>query len=540
MNTPILSSGPLGETYRTVAENLPQLVALTRPGGEITFVNRAWFEYTGLDIGHTSASTFRSLVHPADRDAAARALTEAYETSRPFSFECRVRRVDGQYRWHLVAGAPIDSNEEPREWLNTALDIHSRKIGEQYQELLSEVREVLASTLDAGTIIDSLLTLLAPRLADEVVLTLHEPGQPSSAEVVYTSSDRGPGLFRALMETRTGRSDTLLRSRLEKGGQMNARTPQEVSQRLRLHEADLHGVKLGALIAMPLQARSRILGKLLFLSFGDDTSVTDSELSLAQVLCEQVALSLDNARLFAEARRMSEELSVVSQAKDEFLGLMSHELRSPMSVIFGGVRLLEQKWQALDEESKRDLVSDISKQAYRLQNMLADLLYLSRLESGDKTAPEPVPPAVQVEECVRRFADASPARTVNVRMDRELPSLAFNAAFFSHVLLNLMSNADKYSEPQEAIDIDVSAANGEVAVRVLDRGIGVEPGEVDKIFDRFYRSESAVRVAKGAGLGLTVCKRIVEAYGGRVWAGTRDGGGLEVGFALPAMAEEEL
>jgi PAS domain S-box-containing protein len=534
----LLPQGPITETYGTVAENLPQLVVLTRRGGEITFVNRAWTEYTGLDLAHTTGATWRNLLHPADRDDAVRALEEAYRTSQPYSFECRVRSKDGQFRWHLAMGVPIESDPEQQEWLNTSLDIHSRKIGDVYRQLLSEVREVLASTLDADSMIEALMPLLSPLLADEVILTLYDPTEGPEREAVHSSSERGGRIYPYLMETRTGRSGVRLRERLETGGHLSARTPQEVSDRLQLQSASLDGMRLGALIALPLQARSRVIGKLLLLSFGNDTSVTDAELSLAQVLSEQVALSLDNARFFAEALRMSEELRHANQAKDEFLGLISHELRSPMAIIYGGVRLLEQKWHLLDDESKRELVGDISKQSHRLQAMLADLLYLSRLESGNKTAPEPVPPAVQVEDCLRRYRDINPGRKINVQIEEDLPSLAFNAAFFSHVLVNLISNADKYSDPGSEIDIKVGTENGEVAFRVLDRGIGVEPDEIERIFERFYRGEAAVNKAKGAGLGLTVCKRIVEAYHGHVWATLREGGGLEVGFALPAMTTE--
>jgi signal transduction histidine kinase len=102
---------------------------------------------------------------------------------------------------------------------------------------------------------------------------------------------------------------------------------------------------------------------------------------------------------------------------------------------------------------------------------------------------------------------------------------------------NLLSNADKYSPRSQAIDVELSADLDEARVSVLDRGIGIGASEADRIFTPFYRSTIAKRQASGMGIGLAVCKRIVEAQGGRVWARSRDGGGADVGFALPLMED---
>jgi two-component system sensor histidine kinase KdpD len=111
--------------------------------------------------------------------------------------------------------------------------------------------------------------------------------------------------------------------------------------------------------------------------------------------------------------------------------------------------------------------------------------------------------------------------------------------YIRQVLHNLITNADKYSPSGLPIDVEAHADDDDVRVCVLDRGPGVPPDEIDQIFGSFYRSERTARTATGKGLGLTVCKRLVEAMGGVVWARPRDGGGLEVGFSLPLSKEPE-
>jgi signal transduction histidine kinase len=104
---------------------------------------------------------------------------------------------------------------------------------------------------------------------------------------------------------------------------------------------------------------------------------------------------------------------------------------------------------------------------------------------------------------------------------------------------NLVRNADKYSPAGEPIDVVVERRDGEARLHVLDRGIGISADESDEVFNPFFRTDEARRAASGMGVGLAVCKRIVEAQGGRVWAGPREGGGSDVGFALPIGPEPE-
>jgi K+-sensing histidine kinase KdpD len=149
-----------------------------------------------------------------------------------------------------------------------------------------------------------------------------------------------------------------------------------------------------------------------------------------------------------------------------------------------------------------------------------------------------VPLLAVVDQVVKQFSGRHTTRPVEVHISGEPPSANAETTYVQQVLVNLISNADKYSDAGLPIDIELSSEDGGAVVRVLDRGPGVGPEELNQIFDRFYRSQRTAGQATGKGLGLTVCKRLIEAMAGRIWAKPREGGGLEVGFSLPLAAPE--
>ena len=239
------------------------------------------------------------------------------------------------------------------------------------------------------------------------------------------------------------------------------------------------------------------------------------------------------------ARKEQEEaLREALEAKDEFLGLMSHELRTPITAIYGGARMLRSRADRLDDDSKREILQDIEGESERLFGMVENLLTLSRLELGATAATEPVLLQRAIDKVVRVYQGRRPNCDISIEIESGLAPVAAQPAWVELVVRNLISNADKYSPDGSPIEIRARRAGGEVEVLVLDRGPGVAPGESDKIFQAFYRSEKAARRAGGIGMGLTVCKRLTEAQNGRIWASPREGGGLEIGFTLPTMEEE--
>jgi K+-sensing histidine kinase KdpD len=231
-------------------------------------------------------------------------------------------------------------------------------------------------------------------------------------------------------------------------------------------------------------------------------------------------------------RATADALERSNAVKDEFLGLVSHELRTPVTTILGNARLLRDHASTLDDVTKHEMISDIDEEAHRLHSVIENLLTLSRLTSAAELEHEPQLVGPTVSEEVEIFRRRHPGREIRLRSEGSPVIVEADSAHLHLLLVNFLTNADKYSPPGEPIDVVVQRAHGEVSVRVLDRGIGLGEAGAEDLFRPFFRTPSARMQASGVGIGLAVCRRIVEALGGRIWAAPREGGGSEFGFAL--------
>ena len=244
-------------------------------------------------------------------------------------------------------------------------------------------------------------------------------------------------------------------------------------------------------------------------------------------------------RLAAEQalRTTAEALRASNAVKDEFLGLISHELRTPVTTIFGNATLLAGRADLGEREQA--MIQDIVGDSDRLLRIVENLLQLTRMGAGTPLDLEPQVLDHIVHRAVASYRRRHPSR--EVRLTTTPPSAVVDADATAIELLveNLVSNADKYSPPEEPIDVVVERRDGEACLHVLDRGIGIAAEDANDVFNAFFRTDEARTAANGMGVGLAVCKRIVEAQHGRVWAGPRDSGGADVGFALPLGPELE-
>jgi PAS domain S-box-containing protein len=223
--------------------------------------------------------------------------------------------------------------------------------------------------------------------------------------------------------------------------------------------------------------------------------------------------------------------------KDQFLGLVSHELRTPIATILGNSLILSRRGDQLDPEDRKQAMDDITAESQKLQRIIENLLLITRFEAGWDDELEPMLLPNLIAESVEAFQKRAPGRQVSVSLEPDLPLALGQTTLFSLVLENLLSNADKYSPPDARIDV-IARPNeaGEPEVCVRDYGVGIHPDEADAIFTPFYRSPKAKSLAKGMGLGLAVCKRVIEAQNGRISVSARPEGGCDFIFCLQPAA----
>ena len=309
------------------------------------------------------------------------------------------------------------------------------------------------------------------------------------------------------------------------------------------HSADLHaqglrvkGARSGAgvrsWLAAPIVRRGRGIGLIeidstqpdAFGAFDIDLLVT-----IVRILAGPVELADHHA---------SEQQAKV--LRDAFIGVISHELRTPITTIYGLSKMLRQRGENLPAGVRVKAIEDVEAEADRLHRLVEDLLVLSRAEGGSvEVSDEPI----SIVRVLRRTIDAEAGRMPDRRFVVEFPAdlglVTGEETYVEQVARNLLTNAAKYSNPPAPIRITGEMGDGEVVVRVLDEGIGITDEDAEHAFELFYRSTTATRTASGAGIGLFVCRQLIEAMGGRIWAAPREGGGSEVGFALPSCPPDD-
>jgi signal transduction histidine kinase len=239
-----------------------------------------------------------------------------------------------------------------------------------------------------------------------------------------------------------------------------------------------------------------------------------------------------------DVRRIEDELRQANAVKDEFLGLVSHELKTPITTILGNAEVLRKRAALLDEADRVIALTDIQDEASRLQNIIDNMLVLARLETAQRIDLEPVLIHRLVLNVADRHMQRNPHRTVHVRYDDALPPVIGSSTYVEQVVANLLSNAEKYSSMQAPIDIGVARDGARMVVTVSDRGVGVPPNELERVFTPFYRSPGAANYAQGFGIGLAVCKRLIEVQHGRIWAEACPDGGTCFSFELPIAGDE--
>jgi len=224
----------------------------------------------------------------------------------------------------------------------------------------------------------------------------------------------------------------------------------------------------------------------------------------------------------------------IERLKDEFISTVSHELRTPLNHIKGFATTLLQTDVVWDAVAQRDFLGSISHEADRLTNLVDKILHLSRLEAeGLPMDREWWQVSDIVDGALRRRRNMTTHRTVMLELEPDLPAIFVDGREIEVVLMDLIENAVKYSEPGTSITISAGLQDHAIMFCVADQGLGIAGEQLERIFERFYRVESERHRAPGTGLGLAICKRIVEAHGGRIWVESVLGSGSRFFFSLP-------
>jgi PAS domain S-box-containing protein len=407
-------------------------------------------------------------------------------------------------------------------------DITDQKRVENEQRFLAEVGALLSSTLDYEDTVRHVAQLAVRELADFCSVDVVDPDgtvrrlkvlsrDPSKSWVcdLFMKIDpKRPSLVRVVLQNQK----TFLVERLS-AELVGALTQSEE------HLRAVRAIDAQSAMAVPLVARGRLAGVICFISCSANRLYGPPDVRMAEELAYRAALSIENARLFAEAQR-------AIKIREDVLAVVSHDLKNPVCTI-KLVAHIFQGFTEIDANKVREFASKVRHSADEMDTLIDDLLDFARIQSGTfSVIPSPETLSKIVAPVIDRIGPQAEAKRqiLEVDLPSDLPEVAVDARRIGQVVSNLVRNAIKFTPQDGTIQVTARQHNREIVVGVADTGPGIPQEYLLKVFDRFWRVPGT---KGGTGLGLSIAKGIVEAHGGRIWAESQLGKGSSFFFTLP-------
>ena len=398
---------------------------------------------------------------------------------------------------------------------------------------LGEISHAVSSSRDLDEMLSTIVTQ-AVRLSDTDGGSIFEFNAQTGAFEVRTCVGTGEELVETLRGLRIHLDETFV-GRAAAGGQP-LQAPDLDLEPLDVHTEALRRHGWRSLLAVPLMREDEIIGALIVRRTvpGEFTPET---CGLIETLASQSAVAIHNARLFRELEVKTEQLEIASRHKSEFLASMSHELRTPLNAVIGFSDVLLERMFGELNERQDEYLRDIRSSGHHLLELINEILDLSKVEAGRMELElGPVSLVEAIENGVAMVRERAGRHGISLRHDiaGDVGIVWADELKLRQVLLNLLTNAVKFTPDGGSVEIAARIAGDEVEVSVTDTGIGIPEAERERIFEAFQSGgRTAPTGAEGTGLGLTLTRRIVELHGGRIWMRSEPGRGSTFAFAIP-------
>jgi two-component system, OmpR family, sensor histidine kinase KdpD len=282
-------------------------------------------------------------------------------------------------------------------------------------------------------------------------------------------------------------------------------------------------------IYLPLRGASQVMGVMAVLP-GAAGPLTAGERQLLEVLAHQTGAAIETTRSQHAAETARVQMQT-EQMRSSLLSAVSHDLRTPLASITGAASTLRSQGEKLAPDVRQDLLESIGEEAERLSRLVGNLLDMTRLESGVELRRDLYPLEEIVGAALQRVERNLRSHTVTAHIPEQLPLVSVDDVLIGQLLVNLLENAAKYTPEDSPIEVAADHSDDWVTLEVRDRGPGFVPGEEQRIFEKFYRGRPGA--TRGAGLGLAICRAIVDAHRGSIEAVNREGGGAVFRIRLP-------
>lgn len=539
--------------YSAVAEAVPAILFSNRPDGTSDYISQNFYDFTGMPRGSGEGYGWVLALHPADRERVTRAWQTAVETGMIYDIEYRFRRSDGVYHWFRARSVPFRaSSGAVVSWFGVCLDINdSKQVATEREQLLIRERDVRQAAERAAGRISQLQAVTA---ALSEAASIDQVSAVVVEHAVNTLGATAASLF--LVDAAHNRlnmvgNTDVVTDIIEDWQHIALDTVSPVADVVHSGEpllfpsrddATARYPQTGKYIRMadhqagaviPLKIEGQCIGAMA-LAFAEKREFSAEDRSFMLALASQAAQALERARLYAEAQ-------AAVQARDSFIAVAAHDLRSPLTVVHGQVQLLERK--ARREGLSDDIIRRIELiggQSARLNRMITALLDLSRIQSGKLTI-EPAP--LDLTVLLQRITDEVRLTIARHTLKLSVPTTPLRVMGdelrLDQVFYNLIGNAIKYSPHGGTVTITIEQRDAMVCVNVSDEGIGIPPEALPRLFERFYRADNADQHAiRGMGIGLYAVQQIVALHGGEITVTSSLGNGSTFCVSLPAYAAD--
>jgi len=533
------------EKFRTMADNAPFMVWVTDSTGYCTYLSQSWYDFTGQTEESGLGFGWLDATHPDDHQYAERAFLAANERQAVFRLEYRLRGKDGKYIWAIDAANPwFGVDGQYKGYIGSVIDITDRK---QAEKDLLERSRLSGLSADIGSILIQNDTL--PDTLKQCAEALVSHLDAAFARIWTLNHDKNvlelqtsAGMYTHL----NGSHSQVPVGQFKIGLIAQERQPHLTNNVIgdpRVHNQEWAAREgIVAFAGYPLIVENQLVGVMALFSRHRLSEITMQGIaSVADALSlgiQSKQVTVEREQLLAQEQAAREAAETANRIKDEFLAVLSHELRSPLNPILGWSKLLQQG--KLGAAKTASALASIERNAQLQLQLIDDLLDISRIMSGKLS--------LNVMSVDLNMVISAALETV--RLAAEAKSLQIQTTFspgvgmvigdcgrLQQVIWNLLSNAVKFTPQGGQITVRLTQTRTHVQILVTDTGKGINPEFLPYVFEHFRQEDGAItRKFGGLGLGLAIARQIVELHGGRIWVESRgEGQGATFTFELPLL-----
>lgn len=563
------------ERFESYTEAMPQMAFISDEKGNITYFNKRWYEYTGK-TKNTEGWPWKGdpIHHPDDLERTIETWERSLETGEQFEIEYRIRRHDGEYRWHLGRAVPTRRSDGTiYQWVGTNTDIHEQKrLAENQAFLLSAAKEIVSTTNNIEKSLKAVTRLAVPKVADWCAVDLlRSNNEFEQVALSYADSERLKVAKDLRLKKILHCDDSSIMANAVKTGKtcfhpyVDSKVLSKIApDKQSLKQLEEVGIK--SIIVAPISIKGSPVGSITFITADSGIHYSDNDRMMAEELASRVSLAMTNNALYLDTRAelrhrkqlekelvkergnlesrvarrtkqldtLNTELVRSNQELQDFAYVASHDLQEPLRKIqaFGGI--LENEYGG-NLGDGIDYLRRMHAAATRMSQLIEDLLLFSRVSTRPPTA-------VDVDlnlilEGVLGDLENQIERTNGQVIVEDLPYVKADPTHMRQLFQNLIGNALKFHKENTSPVVTLSSrpvpGPGNLhEIIVTDNGIGFDEKYAERIFGVFQRLH-ARNVYDGTGIGLAVCRKIVERYGGTISVESQPGIGSKFIIRIP-------